>query len=286
MSNKSRLMVWATLSAALLIVPKMASAQTLPSFTTDIVPIGLSLTVVDQKVTSHKVTTETDTFAISSGFNSTDFTDNLIDLISSGGTFEVGVAPNGSCRTGEPILTPISIPMADVSYTSNSGVVTFTLSNDPDLSATWTTGPFEGSGGGSGQSTTIISCNNGVCTESSSGGGGSNSGVSCINGTCVQSGSGGSVITNSNGSVITESNSGGGSSGPTPSDQLNFKASSTVPGVIPLPQTAVDVFFLYPDGSPSGPLLGGCITLHSTSVNNQTRSIFGTTTVTRTYVAN
>jgi hypothetical protein len=264
MSAKSRAIIWATFSAALFMTPAIASAQKLPAFTTDIVPIGLSLTIVNQKVTNRTGTTESNSFTINTGFNSSDFTDNLIALISSGGTFEVGVGPNGRCRTGETILPPISIPMEDVTHSSSMDEDSFTLTNDPDLSANWTISPF----------------------EVGSGGGGQNSSVSCINGVCTVTGSGVSTIINDNGSVIIQNNSVGGSSGPTPSDQMTFKASSTVPGIIPLPQTAVDVFFLYPDVSPSGGLLGGCIVLRSTSINNSTRSINGTTTVTRTYTAN
>jgi hypothetical protein len=290
MSAKSRMIVGGALSAALFCAPTISSAASLPAFSTDIVPVTLKVTIVSQKVTTRAGTTESDTFSIKTAFNSTDFTEDLINLSGVGGTFQVGVAPNSKCRTGDTILTPISIPMADVSHTSSMGDDIFTLMDDPTLSANWTISPFEGSSSAGGQSTSIISCNNGVCTESSSGGVGDNSGVSCINGVCTQSGSGGSVIINNNGSVITQNNSGGGSGGTPPSDQMTFQASSTKPGVIPQPQTPVAVFFLYPGDNdaddPSGGLEGGCIVLHSTSINNQTRSINGKTTVTRTFVAN
>jgi hypothetical protein len=289
MSGKSRTVIWATFSAALFFLPVAASAQTLPAFTTNIVPIGLSLAIVDKQVTTKAGTTESATFTINTGFTGTDFTDDLIDLIASGGTFEVGVAPNGSCTTGETILPPISIPMGDVTHTLSSGNDMFAFTS-ADLSADWTISPVMGtsSGGASGQGVTVT-CNNGVCTTTSGGtgttiinnndGSGPNTSVTCINGDCTTStgGSGTSSVNIQNSNV-------GGSGGATPTDQMTFKASATTGGIIPLPGTAVDVFFLLLP-NPSGPLDGGCITLHSFSVNNQTQNAIGKTTVTRTYSA-
>ncbi len=266
MSAKSRTISWTSFSAALFFAPAIAGAQTLPAFSTDIVPNGLSLTIVSQKEATETGKTETDTFTINTGFTGSDFTDDLIDLISSGGTLEVGVAPNGSCRTGETILPPISIPMSGVTHTTSSGDDIFAFTS-PHFSANWTISPFEVSSGGSGQS-----------------GGSQNTSVSCINGNCTVTGGSGSTIINNNGSVIIENNSVGGSGGATPTDEMTFKATASVAGIIPLPQTPVDVFFLlYPN--PSGALEGGCVTLHSISVNNQMRNVIGKTTVTSTYAA-
>lgn len=297
MSIKSRTIISASFSVALFCTPAIAAPPTLPAFSTDIAPIGLNLKIVDQKVTTKVGTTESATFTINTGFTSSDFTDDLIDLIASAGTLEVGVAPNGSCRTGESILLPISIPMADVSHTSSSGDDMFAFAS-PDLSVDWTISPVGGSssGGASGQGTTVT-CNNGVCTITSGGtgttiinnnnGSGPNTSVTCINGDCSTT-TGGSGTS----SVIIQNNSVGGSGGATPTDQMTFTATATTGGIIPLPQTPVDVFFLYPgDGDADDPsggadtLEGGCITLHSISVNNQTQNVIGKTTTTRTYTA-
>lgn len=289
MSAKSRAIVCGTFSVALFFSPVIASAQTLPAFTTNIVPIGLTLSIVDKKVTTKAGTTESATFAINTGFTGANFTDDLIDLIASGGTYEVGVAPNGTCTTGETILPPISIPMGDVTHTVSMGDDIFAFMS-PDLSANWTISPVEGSssGGGSGQGVTVT-CNNGVCTTTSGGtgttiinnndGSGPNTSVTCINGSCTTTtgGSGTSSVNIQNSNV-------GGSGGATPTDQMTFKASATAGGIIPLPGTAVDVFFLLVP-NPSGPVDGGCISLHSFSVNNQTQNAIGKTTVTRTYSA-
>ena len=238
-----------------------AHAFTLPSFSKDIVPIGLSVKITDTKVTPPVgPTSDTATFEIDTPFTSDDFVDDICP--GTGSTLMVGVAPSKTCKTGEATLTPITIPLSQV---INIKCESFDFEGT-NLNANWTVSTFT-------PPTT-----------------GNNQGVTCINGVCTTSGGGTSIISSGNGDQTIVIQSGPTGQG-TPTDELSFKATSTTPGVISVPQSKVDVFILYTadndsDDSGSGNAYeGSCVTLNSTSINSQSKNVNGTKTVTRSFAA-
>jgi hypothetical protein len=263
---------------ALAVAPLAAKAATLPAFAAGIEPIGASVTIKSQTITtmtsSNTTVTGSGSFVLNTGYNSTDFVENLIDLIgTTAGTFTLGVAQSQGpgCQTGEPILSSVTIPMLTVTHSTGPGTDqdNFQFLNPPTLDANWTTMPFQGGSSSSSGNTGIV-CIDGQCTTTSGGG---SSSISCINNQCVTgTGGGTTIITCINGTCTSS----GGSPPPTPpADQLSFDASSETPGTISTPNTplhsAVDVFIVYTDADdPSGSPEGGCTTVHTALKNSST----------------
>ena len=242
-------------------------AFTLPAFSPDIAPTGLSVKITSTQVTPRYGPTSTNaSFALDTPFSSIDFTDDVC-FPATGAQFKVGAAPSKNCKTGETTLTPITIPLADFTNTDCESFAYSVASLVANMTISTLPPPV------SGTSTPPVT--------------GSNQSVSCINGVCTSSGGGTTITTTSTGTIVQQSNPGSGQNPPT--NALSFKATSTTPGIIAVPQSKVDVFILYTadgdaDDSGSG-YEGACVTLNSLSVLRQSKTVNGTETVTQSFSA-
>jgi len=268
MRRQFRDAVLASIGASFLAIAGASTghAFTLPAFSPDIAPTGLSVKITSTQVTPRYGPTSTNaSFALDTPFSSIDFIDDVC-YPASGAQLYVGAAPSKKCKTGEATLTPIIIPLDAFTNTdcetfaaSITGLVAnMTISTLPPATGT-STPPVTGS----------------------------NQSVSCINGVCTSSGGGTTITTTSTGTIVQQSNPGSGQNPPT--NALSFKATSTTPGIIAVPQSKVDVFILYTadgdaDDSGSG-YEGACVTLNSLSVLRQSKTVNGTETVTQSFSA-
>jgi hypothetical protein len=241
-------------------------AFTLPAFSPDIAPTGLSVKITSTQVTPRFGPTSTNaSFALDTPFSSIDFIDDVC-FPASNAEFIVGAAPSQNCKTGEATLTPIMIPLGAFTNTdcetfaaSIAGLVAnMTISTLPPVSGTNTPPSYGG-----------------------------NQKVSCVNGVCTSSGGGTTIVTGNNQTIVNQSNSSSGQNPPT--NALSFNATSTAPGTIVVPQSKVDVFILYTadndaDDSGSG-YEGACVTLKSLSAVRVSKNVNGTETVTQSFSA-
>ena len=122
-------------------------AFTLPAFSPDIAPQGLSVKITSTQVTPRFGPTSTNaSFALDTPFSSIDFIDDVC-YPASGAEFIVGAAPSKNCKTGEATLTPITIPLnaftntdcETFAYSIASLVANMTISTLPPVSTERTT---------------------------------------------------------------------------------------------------------------------------------------------------
>ncbi len=240
-------------------------AFTLPAFSPDIAPKGLSISISDKQVTP-KVgpTSDSSSFVLYTPFNSIDFDDDICNPASNA-VLIIGAAPSKKCQTGEPTLTPITIPLDQV---TNTDCKTFQFVSAA-LTANW--------------SITVNPPPPPPPPPSNQ-----NQSVVCINGVCTVTGSGTTIITSSNGTIVTQQNNTGNQQTP-PTGTFSFSAASQTPGVIAVPTSKVDAFILYTadgdaDDSGSG-YEGACVTLNSFAASTSIKTSNGTKTVTRFFGA-
>ncbi|HUA33016.1 MAG TPA: hypothetical protein VMA09_05385 [Candidatus Binataceae bacterium] len=265
MSLKLRDAVASSVAVAFLAIAGAATAHafTLPAFSPDIKPVGLSVSVSDKQVTP-KVgpTSDSSSFVLYTPFNSVDFDDDICNPPSNA-MLIIGLAPSKKCMTGEPTLTPLTIALDQV---TNTDCESFEFMSSP-LTANWT-----------------ITANTPPPPPANQ-----NQSVSCINGVCTVSGGGTSIISSGDGTQTIVVQNGSGNTQTPASDVFSFNAASTTPGLIAVPSSKVDAFILYTadgdsDDSGSG-YEGACVTLNSTSISTQTKIVNGTRTVTKFFGA-